>query len=371
MGGGIGAEDQYMASGSKETGAEWMSRPVTDTAADSLSQVSDQNTRTFDPRSESEEAVQRAVHFEDGRVVLVGIPAYNAENSVGTIVEKARNFADLVVVVDDGSKDETSTRAEEAGAIVVRHKRNRGYGGALQTIFKEADQRDVDHLITLDADEQHDPNTIPALVTAQIEHNADIVIGSRYVPGSNTELPFVRSLGLGLVNLLTNWTIGRFSPRNWIRDTQSGFRAYNRDAIESLAAADEVGNGMWASTDILYHASREQFSFFEVGTNVRYDVEHGSTEGALSHGISLVSNIFRFAQRTHPLLLLGFPGTLFFIFGIALSVLTIELILLPQYILLSSVILAIVSGMFVVVGMSLLILSWILHAFNIHPHFQK
>jgi hypothetical protein len=298
--------------------------------------------------------------------VVVGIPAYNAESTIGSVVEKASSFADHVLVVDDGSSDETAARAREAGAAVITHKRNRGYGGALKTVFREVHNHGLDLLVTLDADEQHDPATIPKLVEAQHHSGADVIIGSRFAAGSTTELPFVRSLGLSTVNLLTNWSMGRFPPRDWIRDTQSGLRAYTRDVVESLATTDDVGDGMWASTDILYHSSREGFLFVEVGTTIHYDVEHGSTEGAFSHGLSLVKNISRFAQRNHPIVLLGMPGTICVVLGL-------WSIALPGSPLVSllSIVLAISATVVALFGLSFVFLGVLLHAFNIHPFFNK
>lgn len=309
--------------------------------------------------------------LKDDPYILVGIPAYHAESSVGRVVKKAMEFVDTVLVVDDGSKDATAARAREAGASVVRHKRNQGYGGALQTIFNEAYERDADYLITLDADEQHDPAAIPTLVKAQNQSDADVVIGSRYVTGSDTDLPLIRSLGLAMVNLFTNWSMGRFPPRNWIKDTQSGFRAYSSEAIESLVSATEIGDGMWASTNILYHMNRENFTFLEVGTTIRYDVEHGSSEGTLSHGMSLITNIFRFAQRTHPITLLGVPGGLFFILGCLLGAQAIESLLLSSVVPLRLVGLTISSSILLFFGTSLSFLAILFHVINIHPYFQK
>jgi glycosyltransferase involved in cell wall biosynthesis len=306
----------------------------------------------------------------DALNILVGIPAYNAENTVDSVVRKASTFVDSIIVVNDGSDDATALQAREAGATVVSHKRNQGYGGALKTIFKEAYNRNVDTLITLDADEQHDPSTIPKLVETQRRTGADVIIGSRYVTDSTTDIPFVRSLGLNAINLLTNWSMGRFPPHKWIRDTQSGLRAYNREAIESLATANHIGDGMLASTDILYQMHQEGFSFFEVETTIRYDVESGSTEKAVSHGMSLVKNIVHFAQRNHPLLLLGIPGAILLSVGVIFSILVIELLLLPQFFPLSAVLLAIMASLFIIFGISFLFFSILLHMINIHPYFR-
>lgn len=231
----------------------------------------------------------------DAGRVLAAIPAYNAADTIGGVVTEAMRFADQVLVVDDGSSDATAIRADEAGAIVVSHERNRGYGGALETIFLEGRELGADHLVTLDADGQHDASDIVKLVEAQRSSGAGVVIGSRYTADSNTRIPLVRSIGLGVVNLLTNATMGRFRPQTWVRDTQSGLRSYTRDVVESLATSAELGSGMEASTNIMFHAHRVGFEFEEVGATISYDVENANSQGALSHGLALVWNIFRHA----------------------------------------------------------------------------
>lgn len=299
--------------------------------------------------------------------VLVGIPAYNAEGAIGSVVEEAASFADMVLVVDDGSADATAERAREAGATVVVHERNRGYGGALKTLFAEADQRGAAHLVTLDADGQHDPKDVPKLVQTQEHAEADVVIGSRYAAGSMTKLPLVRSIGLGVVNLLTNLSLGRIAPRRWVRDTQSGFRAYTSEAIASLAAARDIGDGMWASTDIMYHANGEGFDFAEVGITIRYDVEDASTQSALSHGTDLVRNIGQFLERSHPLLLLGLPGTAGVTGGALLGSIGIKQLLLNE----PSLFVIAAATVLGVVGIAMVMLSVLFHAMNLHPFYDR
>ena len=252
--------------------------------------------------------------------VVVAIPAYNAEESIGAVVESALPYAEEVIVVDDGSRDATADRAREAGATVVVHERNKGYGGALKTIFREGAERDAAHLVVIDADGQHDPADIPALVGTQKREETDIVIGSRYVGERDTRIPFVRSFGLAVINNLTNASMGKLRPSGFIRDTQSGYRAYSRFATKSLAADPTIGNNMGASTDILYHAHRNRLSVAEVGTTISYDVENASSQGSLSHGLDLLRNIFWTVEYGRPLLILGTPGAATTLFGVAATI---------------------------------------------------
>jgi|APHM01.1.fsa_nt_gi Glycosyltransferases involved in cell wall biogenesis len=216
--------------------------------------------------------------------VLVGIPTYNEEGSIADVVTDAAQYADEVLVIDDASSDNTAEEAVTAGATVVQHDENRGYGGALNTVFNRAIQRDPAHLVILDGDGQHDPNDISDAVTTQKQTGADIVIGSRFETGSETKLPTYRRIGLVIVNALTNLSMGIIRGDSWVSDTQSGFRTYSQHAIQSLTQDDMIGDGMSASTDILYHAHQHGYMIEEIGTTIKYDVEDPSSHSPLTHG---------------------------------------------------------------------------------------
>ncbi|USZ69751.1 glycosyltransferase family 2 protein (plasmid) [Halorussus salilacus] len=239
---------------------------------------------------------------------VAAIPAYNEEDTVGSVVERARPHVDEVVVVDDGSTDETVAAAERAGATVVEHGTNRGYGATLQTAFEAADDRNADALVTLDGDGQHDPEDIPKLLARQRETDANVVVGSRFRGDANAHVPRYRRFGLFVINVLTNLSMGAFPFRSWVSDTQSGFRAFDARAIESLAGDGTLGDDMGASTDILYHARRNGYAVEEVGTTIRYDGDETSTQNPISHGLSVVSNILRTVERERPLTFVGLPG---------------------------------------------------------------
>ena len=111
--------------------------------------------------------------------LIAGIPAYNRQYSVCGVIHAAEEYVDEVIVVDDGSTDNTSKLAKRAGAVVLRHETNEGKTAAVQTLINEAIRRDADVLILLDSDGQHDPDEIPVLLKPVIEAGYDLAIGSR------------------------------------------------------------------------------------------------------------------------------------------------------------------------------------------------
>ncbi|WP_229125856.1 glycosyltransferase family 2 protein [Halapricum desulfuricans] len=245
---------------------------------------------------------------------MVAIPAYNEGAMISDVVRTAGTHADTVLVIDDGSSDDTGRLASEAGADVVRHPTNRGYGGALKTIFREAARRDPAQLIVIDADGQHDPSDISSLLAARVETQADLVIGSRY-RSIESSIPSYRRLGLWLVNGATNLSLGTRGDTR-IADTQSGLRAYSPRAYRSLATDATIGDGMSASTDILYHVVRRKYRVVEVGVTVRYDLPDTSTENPLVHGFELMWNIGRLTAHDRPGVVLTLPIVLVSLLGL-------------------------------------------------------
>lgn len=282
---------------------------------------------SVDALQESDEFLVEAIPepaVDTNPEILVGIPAYNEADRIESVIAGATAHADTVLVVDDGSTDNTSQVARDAGATVVTHTDNQGYGAALQTIFSEAARSHADHLVILDGDGQHDPNDITRLITAQRDHDAELVIGNRFHDDADTTLPLYRRFGLAIVNLLTNVSLGAIRPQSRVTDTQSGFRAYNHDAITTLAAADDIGNHMGASTDILHHAYSHNYDIEEIGTTVNYDLNNTSNKDPVNHGLLLVSNLLRTIEQERPISSIGVPGFLSTVIGIGLAYWTLS-----------------------------------------------
>ena len=161
--------------------------------------------------------------------VLVVIPAHDEQESLPATLAEVRARAPFVdvLVVDDGSHDDTARVARAVGATVVRHPVNLGVGGALQTGFRWACRHGYDIGVQLDADGQHDPVYLDALLAPVIEGRCDVSIGSRFVSASGYRAPWNRRLGMLLFSGVVRAALGR--P---IYDTTSGFRAYARRVME-------------------------------------------------------------------------------------------------------------------------------------------
>lgn len=256
--------------------------------------------------------------------VVIGIPAYNEEETIVDVVTEARNAVETVIVVDDGSDDHTPALAKQAGASVISHDQNEGYGAALESLFKAAHERDVNHLVIVDADGQHDPSDAPDLVATQRTSDAEIVIGSRFVGGTQTSTPLYRRVGLAVINAIVGMCLRLGYSSKRVRDTQSGFRVYSSDAIETLAHQSQLSNGMDASVDILFHAADENYDFVEVPVDVTYDVVEANTHNPVVHGTVLLRSVFERVLSERPFRLLGAPGAISLFVGIVLAAASIS-----------------------------------------------
>jgi len=234
------------------------------------------------------------------RFVVACIPAFNEEKNIGGVVVRALKCVDRVVVCDDGSSDLTGDIARGLGAIVVRHERNLGYGVALKSSFQEALKLGAEIIVTIDGDGQHDPREIPMLVRRLEKGDVDIVIGSRFVEGGGSEAPRWRENGIRFISELVS-TDGLS-----VTDAQSGFRAYNREALEKFSLTED---GMGASTEILLKSEDMGFKVAEVPINISYD-EDSSTHNPIVQGVSVVLSTVKHISMRRPLLFYGLPGFL-------------------------------------------------------------
>jgi len=172
---------------------------------------------------------------KEGVRILVVIPAFNEAENVGRVVREVRKEAGFVdvLLVDDGSADDTAGVARDAGAAVVRLPFNLGMFEAVRTGFAYAHRNGYDITVQVDADGQHVPGEIEQLVEPVVEEGFDVVVGSRYLQDRGYKTPLVRKCGIRLFAWLTSLVLGQK-----ITDTTCGFRAYGKRAIRMFASYD-------------------------------------------------------------------------------------------------------------------------------------
>lgn len=239
----------------------------------------------------------------DGRnddTIVVGIPAYNEAITIGSVVLQARRYADEIVVVDDGSSDDTVAIAEAAGATVLQHDENRGKGRAIRTLLGHVQNIDRDAVVLLDGDGQHFPTDIPDVVAPVLRGESDIAIGSRYLTEGGTDTPLYRRFGQRILDILTFSSAGAN-----LSDTQSGFRALSPEAVAKLNIRTD---GMGVESEMIASAVENELSVVEVPIDVRYGEVDGQTHHPIRHGLTVATFILQLIRDRRPLLFFGLPA---------------------------------------------------------------
>lgn len=175
------------------------------------------------------------------RIVAV-LPAHNEEEHVGEVIRRALKFTNAVVLVDDGSTDDTAQCGLKAGAILLRCRVNLGKGHALRVGAKKALKMGAEIMVTLDADSQHLPEEIPQLIAPLIERRADLTIGTRFRHrySRSSRVPSVRWASNRISTLLVRFAAG-LSPEQ-LSDSQCGFRAFTAKSLSKLDLKSERFN---------------------------------------------------------------------------------------------------------------------------------
>ena len=280
---------------------------------------------------------------------IIGIPAFNEEKNIGSLIVNLKKKYDHVLVCDDGSSDTTANIASEMGAIVVKHSKNQGYGSAIKTIFNECKKIDCDILITFDADGQHQISEIDSVLKPIIENKSEIVIGSRFL-GNTIDLPKYRKFGIKTITGLTNTVTG-----SNITDAQSGFRAYSKKVLTEISPTE---SGMGISTEILIKSSKKQMKLLEVPITVSYD-NNSHSQQPISHGASVIASTIKYVAMERPLLYYGVTGLCFLIVGLIFGGWTIQ-IYSEQKVVMTNIALIGIGG--VILGTILLIAGTILYS---------
>ena len=204
------------------------------------------------------------------------------------------------------SSDMTGRIAEKMGAIVINHPKNLGYGAGIRSIFLKSKELKPDILVTFDADGQHRIEDISKVIEPITSVKADIVIGSRFLDEDNN-VPGYRKLGINAITKMTNIT-----TKQKITDSQSGFRAYSKKAIQEITPSEY---GMGVSTEILIKADKKDLKIAEVPIKILYEGDT-STHNPVGHGASVVLSTMKFISIEHPLKFYGVTGLGFLSVGL-------------------------------------------------------
>ena len=285
--------------------------------------------------------------------ILVCIPAFNEASKISEVVADAKKYVNEVVVCDDGSTDSTASAAENSGAYVIKHHKNEGKGSAMKSLFKYALRSQADVIVTIDGDGQFLPNEIEKLCKPIISGVSDVVIGYRF-DDDGREIPSYRKIGNKFLDQLSN-----VSSNVSLRDTQSGFRAYSKDAIKKITFST---NGFGADAEILIDAAKKGLRISEEKVTVLYNVgSKTSTKNPIIHGTEVASSLIEQILIRNPFRYLGLPGIIFIILGIITSAYLITIFNETQYF---SIPFTLLSSSFLIFGTMLLLFSGVLFSVN-------
>ncbi len=226
--------------------------------------------------------------------VYIVLPAYNAAKTLlRTLAEIPPEYRKHMILVDDASTDDTVTIAQQAGLVVFRHERNKGYGANQKTCYREALAAGADIVVMVHPDHQYDATVIPAMVAPIVEGKADAVFGSRMLGGRPLEggMPRYKYVANIFLTALANVVFGRF-----LSEIHSGFRAYSRKYLETVRF-EENSDDFVFDTEIVAQGIACHLTFWEIPIVTRYFPEASSINfwRSVIYGFGVLRVLLRFA----------------------------------------------------------------------------
>ena len=222
--------------------------------------------------------------------ICIVIPAYNAEDTLGEVFSRIpREDYHRIIVVDDGSMDDTAEVAKRYGAEIIRHEYNRGYGGAQKTGYRRALEFGADIVVLLHADAQYAPEEMPRLIEAVVGQDADIVLGSRALGGEMIKggMPWIRYVGNRLLTWIENLALG-----TGISEFHTGYRVYTANALKALNFEGYTDKFHFDS-EILFDAKERGLKIVEVPISTTYAGEK-SYLNPITYGSQILLLILRY-----------------------------------------------------------------------------
>lgn len=274
------------------------------------------------------------------KTTLAIIPCYNESSTIGSVVLKVKNHVDKVLVIDDGSADDTAKIAKAAGARVILHKKNYGKSTAIKNGFKYALDNGFDYVVTIDGDGQHNPDEIPSVLKNLMNNGHDIIVGFR--SGNDTEMPGWRKIGKNVLDYTTS-----FGNGGYVTDSQNGFRAFNKKAVKALTP-ELNGKAFSVESEQLIKAHKLGLNVSKENVTCKYkDLKKTSTKNPASHGFSVLSYIIWLVAERRPLLFISVPGFIMVIIGLFFGIQTLQYYNQTRVFLLSY---AILVSIFLIIG---------------------
>jgi glycosyltransferase involved in cell wall biosynthesis len=286
------------------------------------SHISKDSTKNTVKQSVRYTTVEHAVSEQNISRTIAVIPCFNEEHAIGSVILKAKRYVDEIVVVDDGSSDNTKEIACLAGATVLSHEQNLGKSAGVKTGFQYALDNDFDYVITLDGDGQHNADEIPALLSKLrvAGDPTDICIGIRH--GINTEMPLWRKAGKRVLDYATS-----FGNQSVLTDSQSGFRAFTKQAVAGMTPCLR-GRGFSTESEQILLAGDLGFSIANMNISCKYksigSAEKTSTKNPTSHGVGVLGYVISLVAEKRPLLFIGVPGFALVLFSVYLAIKTLQ-----------------------------------------------
>jgi len=288
---------------------------------------------------------------------LAVIPCYNEEATIGSVVLKTRQYVDEVLVIDDGSTDDTKKIATAGGAVVISHTKNKGKSQGIKTGFKYSVENNFGYVVTIDGDGQHDPDEIPGILGNILNNGHDISIGLR--SGNGTEMPAWRRVGKRVLDYATS-----FGNGGYVTDSQCGFRAFNRKAVKALIPKIN-GSAFSVESEQLIKAHELDLNVAHTNVTCKYKNLDTSTKDPASHGFSVLSYVIWLVAERRPLLFIAVPGFIMVIIGLLFGIQTMQHYIHSNVFLLSY---AILVSILLIIGTLAMFMGLI---FNILPHMLR
>ncbi len=291
---------------------------------------------------------ERGLELQIAPHVIIAIPAYNEERFIGSVVLQCLRYMDHVVVIDDGSQDATAAIAEQAGATVLSHVVNKGKSEGVNTALAWAREKEADALVFIDGDGQHKPSDIERVLAPVLSGEADMVVGSRFL-GVKSTIPGYRKVGQHSFTAVTN-----IASAVSVTDSQSGFRAFSRRAIQTLHFN---GTGLSVESEMQFAAREQALVVAEVPISVVYAEK--AKRNPFAHGMQIASNILKLVGQHRPLFFFGLQGLLLVVTAVYMSFVTIDIFSRTHVL---AVGYALIAALLLIIGILTLFTGVILHS---------